>query len=243
MFEGSLVESRGLVAAGSRRWTAVGSVTIQCVLAGVLIAIPLLRPQVLRIPAASAPLMAPFLRRPPVVVRAVNAAVAAAEASVPAAGGPAPAAALGRAIWPHPVGAAGEDAPAVEVGIGMGGGMMPLANGLGDVGTGPRVTVVRTREPGPVTISKGVTEGLLLAPIRPAYPAIARAAGVQGTVVMEAVISKAGRIESLHALSGPAMLQRAALDAVSEARYRPYLLNGEPTEVKTTITVVFTLGG
>jgi protein TonB len=83
---------------------------------------------------------------------------------------------------------------------------------------------------------------MLLAPIQPVYPAIARAAGIQGTVVMGAVISKTGRIESLRALSGPDMLRRAAVDAVEAARYRPYLLSGVPTEVQTTITVVFKLG-
>jgi protein TonB len=241
MFEGSLVESRGLVAAGSRRWTAVGSLAIQAALAGLLLAIPLLRPQVLRIPAVSAPLAAPFLRRPPVIaVRTVSAA-AATVMSVPA-GGPAPVAGLGPTIWPHPGEVDEGPAPTVNIGSRMGGGDAPVGIGLGDGGTGPAVTVVRPRETGPVTVSKGVTEGLLLEPIRPVYPAIAKAAGVRGTVVMEAVISKAGRIESLHAVSGPAMLQRAALDAVAAARYRPYLLNGEPTEVKTTITVVFQLG-
>jgi protein TonB len=84
---------------------------------------------------------------------------------------------------------------------------------------------------------------MLLAPIQPVYPAIAKVTRTEGTVVMEAVISKAGRIESLHAVSGPEMLRRAALDAVSAARYKPYLLNGEPTEVQTTITVNFRLGG
>jgi len=80
-----------------------------------------------------------------------------------------------------------------------------------------------------------------LAPIEPVYPAIARAARVQGEVVLEAVISKAGRIESLHAVSGPEMLRGAALAAVQAARYEPYKLNGEPTEVQTTIRVVFRL--
>jgi protein TonB len=87
-----------------------------------------------------------------------------------------------------------------------------------------------------------VTAGLLLAPIQPVYPVIARAAGVQGTVVLEAIVSKAGKIESLHVVSGPPLLRGAALDAVAVARYKPYLLNGEPTEVQATITVVFKLG-
>jgi protein TonB len=84
---------------------------------------------------------------------------------------------------------------------------------------------------------------MLLAPIRPVYPAIARAARVDGTVVVEAVISRAGRIESLRVVSGPEMLRGAAMDAIREARYRPYRLNGEPTEVETTITVNFRMGG
>ena len=239
MFEGSLVESRGLVASGTRKWTAAGSLTIQCLLAGLLLAIPLLRPQVMRIPLVSAPLVAPFLRRPPVVeVRQLNAAATAM--SLPAAG-PAPVTALGPTIWPHPGVVAEGAAPTVNIGPGMSDGATPLGSRLGNVGTGPAVAVVRAREAGPLRISKGITEGLLLEPIRPVYPAIARAAGVRGTVVMEAVISKAGRIESLRALSGPILLQPAALDAVAAARYRPYLLNGEPTEVQTTITVVFTL--
>ena len=80
--------------------------------------------------------------------------------------------------------------------------------------------------------------------MQPLYPAIARAARVQGEVVMEAVIFQGvGRIESLHAISGPEMLRVAALTAVETARYRPYLLNGEPVGVKTTITVIFELGG
>ena len=82
-----------------------------------------------------------------------------------------------------------------------------------------------------------------MAPIRPIYPVIARAAGVQGTVIVEAVISRIGTIESLHVVSGPPMLQSAALDAIREARYHPYRLNGEPTEVQTTITVNFRIGG
>ena len=95
---------------------------------------------------------------------------------------------------------------------------------------------------GPVKVSKGVLEGMLLEPIQPVYPTIAKVAGVQGTVVLEAVISKTGRIESLHAVSGPDLLRNAALQAVQAARYRPYKLNDEAVDVQTTITVVFQLG-
>ena len=85
--------------------------------------------------------------------------------------------------------------------------------------------------------------GLLFNKTVPVYPPIAKAARVSGTVVLEATISKTGVIEDLHVISGPAMLIQAALDAVRTWQYRPYLVNGEPVEVETTVNVVFTLGG
>jgi protein TonB len=90
-----------------------------------------------------------------------------------------------------------------------------------------------------LSLSSGVTAGHLIAPIRPEYPAIARTAGVEGTVVIQAIISRTGVIESARVVSGPVMLQRAALDAVHQARYHPFLLNAQPTDVQTTITIVF----
>jgi protein TonB len=62
-------------------------------------------------------------------------------------------------------------------------------------------------------------------------------------VVLQATISKAGSITNLRVISGPPMLQQAAMDAVRSWRYRPYLLNGDPVEVETTVNVVFNLGG
>jgi protein TonB len=118
----------------------------------------------------------------------------------------------------------------VPVGIGVGGGPV--------VSMAPMKTAV-----GPVHVSTGVLQGMLIAPIRPVYPPIARAAGVSGTVVVEAVISRTGTIESLHVVSGPQMLQNAALEAIREARYEPYRLNGEVVEVETRITVNFRMGG
>jgi protein TonB len=93
-----------------------------------------------------------------------------------------------------------------------------------------------------LNVSGGVSSGLLLAPINPVYPQIARITRTEGTVVIQAIISKSGRIESAHVLSGPAILQASALQAVRDARYTPYLLNHEPTEVETTISIIFRLG-
>ena len=92
-----------------------------------------------------------------------------------------------------------------------------------------------------VRISQGVTRGQIIAKVEPPYPVIARAARVQGDVVLRAIISKTGVIANLELLSGHPMLVPAALDAVKQWRYRPFLLNGEPVEVETTITVTFSL--
>jgi protein TonB len=104
-------------------------------------------------------------------------------------------------------------------------------------------TQVKAAPPKVVKISSGVMAGMVLLKTQPTYPPIARAARVQGTVVLQANISKTGAIENLHVVSGPAMLQQAALDAVRSWRYKPYLLNNEPVEVETQVNVIFTLGG
>jgi len=101
--------------------------------------------------------------------------------------------------------------------------------------------VVRQQPQGPVRVSGMVVEGLLIDKRLPVYPAIAKATGTQGTVVLAATISRNGTIENLRVIGGPQMLQQAAIDAVSAWRYRPYLLNGEPLEVETTINVIFKL--
>ena len=112
------------------------------------------------------------------------------------------------------------------------------------VGNDHGITVVAAKPAPtkPVRVSAGVSAGLLVQPIRPVYPGIAKAAHMEGAVVIEAIISKSGQIESAHVISGPAMLQSAALEAVRAARYSPYRLNGEATDVETTITINFRLG-
>jgi periplasmic protein TonB len=93
----------------------------------------------------------------------------------------------------------------------------------------------------PINISAGVAEGRLIRKVTPTYPQIARSARVSGTVVLNAVISKDGIPQGIHASSGPAMLRQAAAEAVKNWRYRPYLLNNQPIEVETTINVIFTI--
>jgi protein TonB len=101
--------------------------------------------------------------------------------------------------------------------------------------------VVRPEHNGPVRVASTIVDGLLIRKTVPTYPTLGRAMHAEGTVTLAATISKAGTIENLHVVSGPPVLQQAALDAVKTWLYRPYLLNGEPIEVETTVNVIFTL--
>lgn len=94
-----------------------------------------------------------------------------------------------------------------------------------------------------VRVSQIVSQGLLIHKVNPVYPPEARHARVQGTVVLRAVISTDGRLQELHVMTGDATLAKAAMGAVQQWRYRPYVLNGEPVEVETQITVNFMLAG
>jgi protein TonB len=86
-------------------------------------------------------------------------------------------------------------------------------------------------------------QGYLVRRVEPIYPALAKAARIQGPVHLQAMISKQGLIENLQVLSGHPMLAGAAVDAVRQWRYRPYVLNGQAVEVETEITVNFVLSG
>jgi periplasmic protein TonB len=112
---------------------------------------------------------------------------------------------------------------------------------IGATGTSS-APIVNPPAPRKMSVSSGVMDGYLLDKTVPQYPAIAKAARIQGTVVLQATISKTGLIQNLRVISGPPMLQQAAIDAVRSWRYKPYLLNRDPVEVETTINVVFNLG-
>jgi protein TonB len=114
----------------------------------------------------------------------------------------------------------------------------------GGSGSGPSIAVTPAKPKGPARISGGVIAGTILQRTQPIYPPIAKVAHMSGTVVLRAIISKSGTIEKLEVASTTnAMFNNAALDAVKQWKYKPYVLNGDPTEVDTTITVNFTLNG
>jgi len=116
----------------------------------------------------------------------------------------------------------------------------------GIIGSTSNLNVVPRAKPEPairVRVSQGVSVGRLTNMVEPVYPPLARNARVQGQVVLTAIISKDGTIQDVRVLGGHPLLVQAALDAVRQWRYKPYLLNGEPVEVETTVTVNFTLTG
>jgi periplasmic protein TonB len=241
MFEESLVESRVGHVSSSKRWTMVGSIALQLGFLSVLMVLPLLHPEGMPFRVDAPQVLVPLMPKPPVRVEQIQRVNEASASSLPAGTAMRP---LILSALPNRGADVSEAPPMVPFGSAW-----RMTDGLpGEIGVGvghaPVVSVAPARTPAaPLQVSTGVVQGMLIAPIRPVYPAIAKATGVQGTVVVEAVISRAGTIESLHVVSGPLMLQNAALEAIQEARYRPFRLNGEPTEVETTITVNFRLGG
>jgi len=92
-----------------------------------------------------------------------------------------------------------------------------------------------------VRVSQGVSAGLLISKVPPIYPPEARSARIQGSVVVKALINQTGDVVSVDLISGHPMLAQAALDAVKQWKYRPYLLNGSAVAMETQVTVNFTL--
>ncbi|HEY2498012.1 MAG TPA: TonB family protein [Candidatus Angelobacter sp.] len=134
-----------------------------------------------------------------------------------------------------------EEAPAnsgVTGGV-VGGVPGGSANGVigGIIGSAAPPPKVAT--PQKLRVSSGVAEGLKVHDVTPTYPQMARIAHIQGDVLLQATISKSGVIENLHAVQGHPILIQAAMDAVKQWKYKPYILNGEPVEVETTIKVQF----
>ncbi len=114
---------------------------------------------------------------------------------------------------------------------------------IGGIISSTPVAVPKVATPQRVRVSQGVSQGLLVRKVNPVYPPLARQARIQGTVVLEAQISKTGDIQNLRLISGHPMLAPAAIEAVKQWKYKPYLLNGEPVEVDTQVQVNFTLSG
>lgn len=136
-----------------------------------------------------------------------------------------------------------DDGPGVLGGTGTGGSGDGIWKSINE-----SLRNVSPPTPPPATIKRefrlsSMLAGSLIHRVEPVYPPLARSARIQGPVVLTAVISRAGTMENVTALSGHPMLVPAAVRAVSQWRYKPYILNGEAIEVETQITVNFVLEG
>lgn len=219
----------------NKPWAVALSAFVQFLILGVLILIPLIYTQALPTGMLSTFLVAPPPPPPPpppaAPVKIVRPRIEAPQKMV------AP------TVIPKRIEIVKDEAPDVGAGMGMG-----VAGGTG---TGPLSNIIASGPPPPpkpvtpqrIRVGGNVQAASLTRQIQPVYPQIARTAHIQGTVILHAIIAKDGSIQELTYVSGPALLMRAAMDAVRQWRYKPTLLNGEPVEVDTTIQVVFTLGG
>ncbi len=223
-----------------RRWTTIGSFTLQALAVSLLLAIPLLNVQgPPRLQWITSPFFSPPPAQAPVTAQNPQRSMHASNMSgvhiIAPPSIPPEIAVIHDADVPA--------APAIgEFGVPGGTNVFPRG-----VPGGFRETITVAPPPPPVPTHplriSHWAEGNLIYRVRPAYPLLAREARIQGAVKLRAIISRTGTIENLTVLDGHAMLVSAAIEAVKQWRYRPYLLNGEPIEVETEITVNFTLSG
>ena len=243
MFEDSLIESGGRLKT-RRGLTSSVAFLIEAALVGVMVLLPLLFTEALPRAQLMTFLVTPPPPPPPPpppaavvhIVKQVQTDIVNGQLRTPTK-------------IPKKVEIIKEDAapPPVMAGIvggvpgGVPGGQM--GGVIGGIISSTPVAVPKIATPQRVRVSQGVTQGLLIRRVQPTYPPLARQARIQGTVILQAQISKTGDIENLTLVSGHPMLAPAAIDAVKQWKYRPYILNGEPVEVDTQVTVNFALGG
>lgn len=246
MFEDSLIESGGRLRT-KRGATTLLSFVLQVFLIGILILIPLLYTEALPKQQLMTFLVAPPPPPPPPpppaaapikVVKQIQSDIVNGQLRTPTKI-PEKVQMIKEEEAPPPVMATGGVVGGVPGGV-PGGQMGGVIGGI--ISSTP-VAVPRVATPQRVRVSQGVSQGLLIRKVQPVYPPLARQARIQGNVVLQAEISKDGTIENLRLMSGHPMLAPSAIEAVKQWRYKPYFLNGEPVEVETQITVIFSLSG
>ncbi len=244
MFEDSLLESGGRLKTNRGKTTAF-AVFLEIILVGILILVPLIYTEALPKAQLMNLLMAPPPPPPPppppaaapVKVVKVQSELVNGQLRTPTK-------------IPEKVKIIQEDdTPPPSMGAGVVGGVPGGVPGgqmggvIGGIISSTAAAVPKVAAPQRVRVSSGVSTGLLIRKVQPNYPPLARQARIQGNVVLQAVISKSGTIENLQVISGHPMLVPAALEAVKQWRYKPYLLNGDAVEVETQVTVIFSLSG
>jgi periplasmic protein TonB len=245
MFEDSLIESGNRLKT-KRGWTSIVSFTIQIGIIGVMVLIPLIFTEALPKGQMMFLLVAPPPPPPPPppaaapvhVVKQVQSDIINGELRTPTK--------IPKKILEN---LKEDEAPPQMAATGVVGGVPGGVPGgsmggvIGSVLSSTPVAVPKIATPQRVRVSSGVSTGLLIRKVPPSYPPLARQARIQGVVVLQAQISKEGNIQNLQLISGHPMLAPAAIEAVKQWKYKPYLLNGEPVEVDTQVQVNFTLAG
>jgi len=245
MFEDSLIESGGRLKT-KRGWTSALAFVIEIMILIVLVLIPLVFTEALPRTQLMTFLVAPPPPPPPPppaaapvkVVKVIQTDIVNGQLRTPTK-------------IPQKVQMIKEDEapPPVMSNAGVLGGVPGGVPGgsmggvIGSVLSATPVAVPKVATPQRVRVSSGVSQGLLVRKVQPNYPPLARQARIQGVVLLQATISKEGNIENLQLLQGHPMLAPAAIEAVKQWKYRPYLLNGEPVEVETQVQVNFSLSG
>lgn len=251
MFESALLEKHHAIQ-NRRKSATLMSLILEAVIIGVVVIIPLLITQALPTPKLATMLVAP---PPPPPPPPPAPAAAKVKTATTATATKAPVVKVNKAdlselrtptkipknidMRPEAAPAAAPSMAGVTGGVpggvqgGMAGGVLGgvLSSDVGNMPAKPKL----------VKVSQGVSEGLLVHKVTPQYPPIAKQARVQGSVVLRAVIGKDGKVENVQAESGSALLASAAVNAVKQWRYKPYVLNGTPVDVETTVTVNFRL--
>jgi protein TonB len=231
MFGDTLLESSSVPRKG-KRWPMATAFTAEAIIGGLLVIVPLLSTGVIPI-SARVPLYRPVK---PLMLETIEPIPAnRTPATGPATSAPRSTAVVlvsnnPNAIYHGPAVNTTTDPTEVRLVIGT-------STRLSDfISEGPAVPNVRLSQKRVVSQS---AEAQLVNRVEPVYPHIAQVSGIQGQVKLHAIIARDGSIQSLNAISGHPLLVRAALAAVEQWRYRPYVLNGETVEVETLITVNF----
>ncbi|HEV7674878.1 MAG TPA: energy transducer TonB [Candidatus Angelobacter sp.] len=235
MFGDTLLESSSTPHKG-KRWPMATAFTAEAIIGGLLVLVPLLSTGVIPV-SARVPIYIPI--KPVTLEPMEPVRTADTFASGPVRGMPEPTAVVLVSNNPDAIhyGRAVEttidpaEVRSSESGIGMSTNLSDLVS---DGRAKPNVKFA-----GPKRITSRLTEAQLVNRVEPVYPHIAVVSNIQGQVKLHAIIARDGSIQSLNPISGHPLLVRAAMEAVQQWRYRPYILNGETVEVETLITVNF----
>ena len=239
MFD-DLLESTNQKKKTNKGWSVILSGLVQTLILGILVLIPLIYTEALPKAMLSTLLIAPPPPPPPppppqvvkTVIKPVARLIQSGKLMQPRAI-PKEVAVFKEAELP----------PDVISNTGTAGGVFGGIPGQGIIGGAALPPPPKAAAPSRIKQGGNVTAASILTQTKPVYPALARQARIQGSVVLHAIIDKDGKVAQLEVVSGHQLLVQAALDAVKQWRYKPTLLNGDPVEVDTTITVTFTMGG